>query len=275
MRGDSKSNMLVIVILLLLILVANPLLRSSTPFYETASAHTRELERDITIPADDFQTLELLFRKGDELEFIFSLDVKQDLPIDIWFVNYANYVRMVDGHEFLFYIDGSGQDIKQAQKVVTVTQHDSYWLVLANYNNQSVNVYLTYDINIYPKEETPLWKEPFVILVLGLLIGILVGFFVSRMIKRSKSGAPKAVAKTPLKKTNAMNLKKAKTEAPKITKTPKPEKEEPKAIRKETSKKTAEPTIVDKAPIPSFCGNCGKPVQTRFCPYCGMEVQKV
>jgi hypothetical protein len=275
MRGDPKSNLLVIVVILLLILVADPLLRSPTPFYETASAYTREYEWDITIPADDFQALELSFRKGDELEFIFSLDVKEDLPIDIWFVNYANYVRMVDGHDFLFYIDGSGQDIKQVQKVVTVTQHDSYRLVLANYNNESVNVYLTYDINIYPQEETPLWKEPFVILPLGLLIGILVGFFAFRMVERLKKGTPKTVAKTPLKEAKAKKVKKAKAEATKVTKTPKPEKEEPKVMKKEPSKKTVEPTVVGKALIPSFCGNCGKPVQTRFCPYCGKEVQKV
>jgi hypothetical protein len=301
---ELKSYMLVIVVIFLLTLVADTLLMGSTPFYQRASALQREFEQNITIPANDMQALELVFGKGDELELIFALDVKQDLPIDVWFVDYTNYVRLVDGYEFLFFIDGSQQEIKQAQKVVTITQHDSYALVLANYNNQSVDVYLTYDINIYPEEETkgeeiPLWKEPYVMLPLGLIIGILVGLFASRMIGKSKRGAPKAAAKAPSKKAKVKKPKKAKPKAAekvpeKKEKVKRIKKKEPvvtkkataeeieevesgeveKVVEKAPAKEAEEPKAVEKAPIARFCGHCGKPVETRFCPYCGKEVGK-
>jgi hypothetical protein len=311
-RRELKSCMLVIVVIFLLTLVADTLLMGSTPFYQEASALPREFEQNITILANDMQALELVFGQGDELELIFSMGVQQDLPIDVWFVNYANYIRLVDGNEFLFFIDGSQQEIKTAQKVVTVTHHDSYALVFANYNNVTVDVYLTYDINIYPEEEPttddkgeeiPLWKEPYVMLPLGLIIGILVGLFASRMLGRSKRGAPKAAAKAPSKKAKAKKPKKAKPKAaektpakkekikrikkkePVITKkvtaeeieeveSGEVEEEEPEVVEKAPEKEAVEPKAVEKVPSTRFCGHCGKPVDTQFCPFCGKEVGK-
>jgi hypothetical protein len=295
-RRDLKSCMLVIVTIFLVTLVADSLLMGSTPFYQEASALPREFEQNITILDNDMQALELVFGQGEELEFIFSLAVKQDLPIDVWFVNYANYIRLVDGNEFLFFIDGSQQEIKTAQKVVTITQYDSYALVFANYNNQSVEVYLTYDINIYPEEETtsddkgeeiPLWKEPYVMLPLGLIIGVLVGLFAYRMIGGSKRGAPKAAAKASSKKAKAKKPKKKATPtaatAPAKKKSEKIKKKEPVLAKKTTTEKIEEvesgeeeekPKVVEKVPSTRFCGHCGKPVETKFCPFCGKEAEK-
>ena len=303
---ETPGRVFLIMFLFLLSLLAGPLLMSSTPFIQVTSARTREFEQNITIPANDMQALELVFGEGDELELIFSLEVKQDLSIDIWFVNYANYVRLMDGNEFQFFIDGSQQEIKQVQKVVTVTLYDSYSLVLANYNNQSVDVYLTYDINLYPQEEDttsdgsdkeasiPLWKEFYVMLPLGLIIGILVGLFASRVAGRSGESAPEATAKVPSKKAKARKPKKAKAKAnekAKVRKTKmeesvvtkkipakdaevlEPKKEEPEAITKAPAKEAEEPRAVEKVPSSRFCGHCGKPVTTPFCTICGRKVE--
>lgn len=242
-----------------------------------ASAPTREFEEDITIPSDEFYTLELGFSEGDELELIFTLEVEQSLPIDVWFVNYANYVRLVDGNEFLYFIDGSGQDITKASKVVSVTQLGTYILVLANYNNVTVDVSFTYDINVYPEEEpeeetVPLWKEPYIMLPLGLIIGILVGVLASRLYRRSGKRAPRTAAKAPKKKTKTHEDTKAKP----IATSQKPKKKvklrKAKKIVVEDTEETPKEEV-EKAPSPNFCGNCGKPVETPFCPFCGEKVK--
>ena len=232
-----KKNMfrcLLIFFMFLVALVAGPPLMRSTSFIQVASAHTREFEKNVTILANDFQVLDLVFQEGKELEFIFTIIVKEDIPIDVWFVNYENYVRLKDGLEFIFFSDGSGQQVIQASKIVSVTIPDIYKLVLANYNNQTVEVYITYDTSIYGIQDenlseesmdqtsSPFWQSPIFLVPLGLIVGILVGVFVPRKFRKSK-------------------------------------KEEPKAT--------------DKAPSPRFCGHCGKPVDTPYCPYCGQRVQ--
>ena len=163
----------------------------------------------------------------------------------------------------------------------------SYSLVLANYNNQSVDVYLTYDINIYPLEEDttsedkgeeiPLWKEPYVMLPLGLVIGILVALLGTRILGRSGKKAPKAVAKSSFKKAKVKKLKKNKPRA--IKKTPSMKDKDSKAKKEETVvpkktqvKEVEGPRIVEKAPSPRFCGYYGKPVTTPYCKHCGREV---
>jgi hypothetical protein len=156
MRGKHKSCILSIVMMFLLILSADSLFLDSSTLFQNASALTREFEENITVESNGSRVLDLSFSAGEELELIFYLEVEQGLPIDVWFVNYANYVRLVDGREFLFFIDGSQQEVTKATKIVTVTQHDAYALVFANYNDDTVDVYLTYDINVYPTAiETP------------------------------------------------------------------------------------------------------------------------
>jgi hypothetical protein len=290
-RREYKSCVFMVIVLFLLILLADSLLMKTNPLIPIASAPTREFEEDITIPSNEFYILELGFSEGDELELIFTLEVEQSLPIDVWFVNYANYVRLVDGNEFLYFIDGSGQEITQAQKVVSVTQHGPYNLVLANYNNVTVDVHLTYDINVYPEEETvPLWKEPYVMLPLGLIIGIVVGVLAFRISHRSGKGAPKTTAKAPKKKAKTRKVKKAKPIA--AMEKPKKKVNVPKAKKKvvedteeapkekgeelgaeEKEPKVAKATPAEKISSPNFCGHCGKPVETPFCPFCGKEVK--
>jgi hypothetical protein len=156
MRGKYKSYILTVVMLFFLTLSAESLFMGSDTIFQNASALTREFEENITVESEGFRVLDLSFSAGEELELIFYLEVEQGLPIDVWFVNYANYVRLVDGREFLFFIDGSQKNVTKATKIVTVTQHDAYALVFANYNDDTVDVYLNYDITVYPlSSETP------------------------------------------------------------------------------------------------------------------------
>jgi hypothetical protein len=291
MRKKIMNFVLVIMLVLLLSLVADSFITESNQFYHGAVAPAREFQENVTVPANDFSVLELQFQQGQELELIFSLQVKQqDMIIDVWFVNYANYVRLVDGNEFLFFIDGSAQEITKATKIVSVTQNDAYALVLANYNNVSVDVFLTYDINVYPQaddtagsdkgEEIPVWQEYYVMLPLGLVIGIIVGLLGSRFIRKSAKKSPKAAVKGSSKQVKKRKAKNKPTPAvaPAKKKTvKKPEKKEPVVEKKEeveepeVTEKVSSVEPTEKAPSTKFCGSCGSPVTTKFCQSCGAE----
>jgi len=262
--GRKVKNVLLITgIFLCILMITDSFFTESDLLSQEASAVPREFEENITIPSGQIVPLDLLFTQGDELELIFDMEVKENLPVDIWFVDYANYVRLVDGHEFLFFIDGSGKDLKKAQKVVTITLKGTYELVFANYNNDTVEVNLKYDINTYPEEkeevqeeETPLMQEFYVIFPLGLTIGLVVGFLLAGIVRKPKKGKAKPEKEKPKKKTKK---KKVKKKAPKET---------------NSSETEDKPETVKKAPSPKFCGHCGKPVETPFCPFCGKEVSK-
>lgn len=269
MRGKNKFSMLPIVMMFLLILFVDAIFVDSHTFSQNASGVEREYEETITIEPDKIMVLDLSFSEGEEMELIFYVEVEQELPIDVWFVNYANYVRLIDNRTFLFFIDGSQQDVTKATKIITVTQHDAYALVFANYNNVTVDVYLTYDINIYPEEEETkeFWKEPYVMFPLGLIIGILITFLVFRVKGRSKKGKAKKGKRKPTQTKKEAPSKKVKKRVSKSAIASPAEKMpvgEPEEAQPETEKKAST----------QFCGNCGKAVETQFCPYCGKEVEK-
>ena len=268
MGRNGKNVLLMTVVLMCFFIIIDTLPLGEDVFSQKASAVPREFEENITVPSDQIVPLDLLFTQGEELELIFDMVVKEDLPVDIWFVDYANYVRLVDGNQFLYFIDGSGQELNKASKVVTVTLHGTYELVFANYNNVTIEVNLKYDINIYPEEEevtpddtdkedeTPLWQEFYVMLPLGLFIGLVIGFLVASAVRKPKKGKAKPEKDKPKKKPKKKRVKK---KPPKETKSAEAE---------------DKPETDEKATSPAFCGHCGKPVETPFCPFCGKEVTK-
>ncbi len=262
MKGENKSRMLPIVLLFLSVLFIDAILIGSHTFSQNASAVERKFEETITIEPDKFRFLELSFSEGNEMEFIFHVEVNQGLPVDLWFVNSANYDRLEAALDFLYFIDGSQKNVTKATKIVTVTQHDIYYLVFVNYNNATVDVYLTYNINIYPEEEKTkdFWKEPYIMFPMGLIIGIVTVVLAFRVKGRSKKGK-KQISKVE-KKVPSKKVKKVKTRAKKVVS------EEAEPMGTEEAQK-----IEEKAPT-KFCGHCGKPVETPFCPYCGKEVLK-
>lgn len=294
MGRNGKTVIAITTIIFCFVLIADSLPIGEDIFSQKASAVPREFEENITVQSNQIVPLDLLFTQGDELELIFEMEVKEDLPVDIWFVDYANYVRLVDGNEFLYFIDGSGQELKMAAKVVTVTQYGTYELVFANYNNVTVEVNLKYDINVYPEEEettpdgsdkeeeTPLWQEFYVMLPLGLVVGIIVGLLASRMTQRSAKGKPgaapkkkgKAKKKAPAKKTKSKKVKKKKPVAAKKAAEEEAEPEEELETEEEAPTKEVEEPPTATKPSHKFCGHCGKPVETPFCPICGKEVSK-
>jgi hypothetical protein len=294
MRKKSINIVIVIMLVFLLSLVADSKVKESDLFYQGAVAPIREFHENITIPAYNFSVLQLQFNEGQELELIFSLFVKQqDKVIDVWFINSWEYDKFIAGENFRHFRDGSAEGISVASKVVSVTQYGLYLLVLANFNNTAVEVYLTYDINTYPQEEDttpvtsdkgeeiPLWQEFYVLLPLGLVIGIIVGLLGSRLVGKSGKRAPKAVAKTPTKSVKKKKLKKKATPAVAPAKKKKVKKKEPVVEKKEEEPQEKEPEVTEKAsseeaaeksPSPKFCGSCGSAVSTKFCQSCGEKV---
>jgi hypothetical protein len=283
MGKKLKTLMTVFLLVFLLSLVIDAIETESDLFYQEAVAPTREFHENVTILANNFSVLNLQFQQGDELELIYSLEVRQQgKVIDVWFVNYANYAYLVKGIEFYFFIDGSAQEVSKATKIVSVTQHDAYALVLANYNNVSVDVYLNYDVNVYPLaddttpvvtdkgEEIPLWKEYYIMLPLGLVIGIIVGLLVSRLFGKSGKKEPKPTKKPPTKTQTKAPKKKVKVKK----KVPKETKAAPVEKTEDTESKEGQAEAAEKVPSPTFCGNCGSPVTTKFCQNCGKEVGK-
>ena len=315
MKVNLKSYLLVIVFVFFLISLAEPLMMRSTLFIGEASAHAREFEVDLNIPVNGTQALTFEFNKGDEMEIIFTFQVEQELPVDVWFVDLFNYGRLVDAREFLYFIDGSGQQITQASKIVSVTQSGAeYILVFANYNDEPVDVHLAYDVNVYPpepEEETPFWQSTVFLAVVALLVGILIGLAVSRISRRSEKAAGKKPSKKDKKRKGKKAKSKDKKKKSKKAKKPKSKETEPEISEEEAAEEESEaaedeeaeeveeevvedeeaeeveeepsaeteeveeePEIDEEATSPSFCGHCGKAVETAFCPFCGKEVKK-
>jgi hypothetical protein len=278
MVRNLEKRLLLVTFIFISVLFIEPIITGPALLIENACAPDREFQQDISIPSNELQFLELVFGKGDELELIFTVEVEQELPIDVWFVDSVNYVRLRDGNEFLYLIDGSEQEITKASKVVSVTQHGTYVLVLANYNNDTVDVNLAYDLNTYPEEveedSTPLWQEYYVMLPLGIAIGLIAGLLISRLSKRSGMKETKKKPKTPKKKKKS-KPKKVEKEGDieeEINEEGDEEPEEPpKKEKKKRRVKKEDAKPEEKEPLPKFCGHCGKPVTTRFCPFCGKE----
>ncbi|UCE74676.1 MAG: hypothetical protein JSV56_02965, partial [Methanomassiliicoccales archaeon] len=84
----------------------------SIPFIPEVAADHRvfEVEKfdvNITISPDSLQYIDLNLQDGEEFEVVYTLQVKENLPIDIWFVSEDNYLLLVNDAQFLFYIDGT------------------------------------------------------------------------------------------------------------------------------------------------------------------------
>jgi hypothetical protein len=91
-------------------------------------------------------------QEGEEFEIVFSLQVKNNLPIDIWFVTEDHYFLLVSGAQFLFFIDGSEQEVIYTKNIVSLAEHDLYKLVMTNTNNQTVEANVIYEIRTYYTE---------------------------------------------------------------------------------------------------------------------------
>ncbi|UCE73204.1 MAG: hypothetical protein JSV56_09215 [Methanomassiliicoccales archaeon] len=286
-----RGGLLLISILSIIFLVSHTLLGPS-PFLQEVTADHREFEVEkfdvnITISPDSLQYIDMNLQDGEEFEVVYTLQVKENLPIDIWFVSEDNYLLLVNDAQFLYYFDGTEKQVTYTTKFVSVTKTDLYKLVMTNYyNNQTVEINIKYEIRTYITEsaETPsedssnfLYSLLFVVVILAVIIIFLLFKNLSYKEALSKGSHKKS------------SKRKAKSKKAKKTK--------PKGTPKETLKKKAKPqkakkaksVITDKASSkkrkiieneeefpdklsPSFCGYCGEPVRTPYCKKCGRKV---
>jgi len=275
-----RFSLMLCFILLVIFLGCNLPLGSTPYLLETVADHREfevdKFEENITISPNGLQSIDFNLQEGEEFEIIFTLQVKETLPIDVWFVNEDHYLLLVNGAQFLFFIDGSEQEVTYTKKIVTLTEHDLYKLVMTNYyNNQTVEVNVIYEIRAYyaySGETSYLYPLLFAIVILVVLVIVL--FIKYRGLKQAE---PKVSKKTSSKKGKTHKAKKAESKInekalSKKAKTRKPKKEEPKAVEIAPSKEAVEPRVFEKTPSPRFCGHCGKPVDTPYCKHCGRKV---
>lgn len=245
-------------------------------FAEQREYDSDTFEEKLIIPASSLQTVDLKFKKGEELEFIYALRVKQDLPIDIWFVNDENYNLFVGGGEFKFYIDGSQQQVIFTKNIVSVTEYDDYRLILANYNNQTIEVSVAYEIRIYKGDLSESSSEnsfmsnleyPLIITVIILAVIVTLLFFKTHKSKRDLE--LKNSEKISARKSKRREVKKEKAKSiPKPKKSP-PKREASPSKNRKSRQKSKSKTTLDST---TFCGYCGKTVDTPYCKNCGHEI---
>lgn len=252
-------------------------------------------EKKIVIPANAYESVDLPFDSGELQEVIFNFNVKDNLPIDFWFVNKDNYLLLTGGAQFLFFVDASGQQISYAKRIVTLTEHNNYKLVLTNYYaNKSVEVDLTYELRSYenPIEkrslfDLPLFDYTLIIAVIVLAIVFVISFMKLRNARtfdhesgtergphgkrrgdKSRWGRNKKKQgnsnKNNRKKSNPKNNQKAS----KVN-----NKNQSKETKKTKVKKSEKISTKDsKTGSQNFCGFCGTVVNTPFCKGCGEKV---
>jgi hypothetical protein len=101
--------------------------------------NTKEFNEKLTIPRNELGDIDIIFNEGDKLEVVYIIQEKQDLPVDVWFVDDDNYQLLTGGGQFYFFIDGTGKQVSYTKKIVSLSEHDDYKLVITNYySNQSI-----------------------------------------------------------------------------------------------------------------------------------------
>ncbi len=193
MKGLQVSRCLLLAVIILFTGFASPTNIDQISIVQEAQAVQREYLANITIPANDSVAIDLDFDKGEELEFIYSIVVVEDLPIDIWFIEETSYGLLMAGGQFRYFIDGSGSQLTKATKIVTITDQGNYMMIFKNYNNQSVRVLMNYDVNIYPLSDAPvkdpqiqLWESPLFMGLVVVAIAILVSAAILIRVRQPK-----------------------------------------------------------------------------------------
>jgi hypothetical protein len=235
----------------------------------------KKFEERFTIQVNEYKAIDINFQKGQELEVIYSVQVQQNLPIDVWFVNEDHFLLLRKGTEFLYYIDATSQQSSYAKKIVNLTKHDNYKLVMTNYyNNQSVDVDIVGEIRIYnttSNEDVSNYSliSIFIyslIIVIIILATIIVAFYFKIQIPK----------KTKTKLSNKDSTKKGKASKFRKSKAKNKNKRHRKNINNSRSRDT-KTKISSENPkaglLPSkYCGYCGEPVDTPYCKICGNKV---
>ncbi len=271
-------------------------------FNSEAAAEHKEYETEgfsvnITIPKNTYKSVDVSFITGNSLEVVYTLQVKDNLPVDAWFVNNDNYLLLSGDAQFLFFMDGTGQQVSYMKRIVTLTKYDNYKLVITNYYaNQTVEVNIFGEVRTYfdvPPEEPPTEDDdvkedsteypPVMYYSLAAVIAIIIILLIIVIILYNKlneaiHGIEKVQEKQPSRKPK--NKPKARKDKAKAKAKPKPKPEAPKRAPTKKAKPTKEKEKAPPAKKPEdgkesnsvmFCGHCGAPTETPFCKKCGKK----
>ena len=217
---------------------------------EQREFEVKRYEENITVPTNSFRSIDINYHEGKELEVIYELKVNNNLPVDVWFVNDDNFLLLSASAQFLFYIDGSGTQVTNVKRIVSLDEYDDYKLVITNYYaNRSVEIDIEYELRIYPESS---WLDNIsliIIISLSIIVIILVIFLVlfSKRIQKLEEHR--------IRKEIKGRSKKKRSKGTIISKDNKNRKQE-----------------IESEPF-GFCGYCGKQVDTPYCRSCGKNVQ--
>ena len=99
-------------------------------------------------------------------------------------INGANYYKFVAGGEFLFFIDGSQENVIITTNIVRVNEYNQYKLIMGNYNNQTVEVNIMYEVRIYgtiseenSSEISILSNLDYILIIIIIILTPIVIFF--------------------------------------------------------------------------------------------------
>jgi len=239
----------------------------------------KEFNENVTIPRNDFRAIDFKFQDGKELEVIYTIQESQGQPIDLWFVNEDNYLLLTNGAQFLYLVDGTSKQVSYTKKLVVLTEHDNYKLVMTNYySNQTVEVDIMGEIRTFKdsSEENSLNFSSILFYALIIIIIILTILLIVLGLKLRKSKQTGIIANEnrSTKKAKAGKTKKDKSkdksnDSIKKTRSKKSKQTKNKDFNKLTSKQSK--TKI-KSESTNFCGYCGELVDTPYCKYCGRKV---
>lgn len=224
--------------------------------------------------------LDIDFQKGNEIEVVFIVKEKSNHPIDIWFVNEDNYLLLSGGAQFLFYMDGSQQQVSYVRKIVTLTEHDLYKLVITNYyNNRSVEVDVGYELRTFalktnetkPDDNSNLNSDIFIyILTMIIVILVILVIILSLKFQSYKKIHQQDINEIQKYWSKKQREDKDKTKNRKSSK--KPDSDKPKKAKKRITRRKIDKKVKTTTKHVSFCGYCGESVDTPYCKHCGRKV---
>ena len=271
--GNSLNIYLYLILIAILLLILIPFNIAA----EYKEFESEKFNERITLAINDHKALDFSFQKGKTLEIIYTVQINEELPIDIWFVNEDNYLLLSGGSQFLYFLDGTGQQVSYAKKVVTLTKHDNYKLVMSNYyNNKTVNVNIDGEIRTFndvSEENSPGFSSilSYILIIIIIILAVLL-IVISFKLRKSKQ--------TEVIETDKRSTKKAKAGKSKKDKYKDRDKDSQKKARSKKSKQTkgkdfnkitSKQSKVKSNSI-NFCGFCGKSIDTPYCKYCGRKV---
>ena len=118
---EKKGAAIILIWFLIIILIIGIIPCESSHFLMKAHGEYKEFKTEkfnenITLSYGVIKALDFNLEKGKEFEIVYTVQVKEVLPIDLWLVNEDNYLLLVSDVNFLYYIDGSDQECYLHQK---------------------------------------------------------------------------------------------------------------------------------------------------------------